>query len=74
MTEAVTGVLNLLFVVMGAHLVKSECNENNVRSWRLLERCGFIREGHLRENKKSPDGVFHGDYVYGLLRQEYFSH
>jgi RimJ/RimL family protein N-acetyltransferase len=70
-SEAVTRVLEMLFVDLGAHRVKSDCNENNVRSWRLLERCGFRREGHLRENRRNADGSFHGDFLYGLLRQEY---
>ena len=72
-SEAVNGVLGMLFEDMGAHRVKSDCNENNIRSWRLLERCGFKREGHLRENRKYPDGSFQGDFLYGLLREEYLS-
>lgn len=70
-SEAVNGVLRKLFEDMGAHRVKSDCNENNSRSWRLLERCGFRREGHLRENRRNADGSFHGDFLYGLLRREY---
>ena len=72
-SEAVTRVLEMLFVELGAHRVKSDCNENNLRSWRLLERCGFRREGHLVENKRNADGSFHGDYLYGLLRREYLN-
>jgi len=70
-TEGMKAVLAVLFEDLGVHRVKADCNENNVRSWRLLERCGFRREGHLRENKKKADGSFHGDYLYGLLRREY---
>jgi RimJ/RimL family protein N-acetyltransferase len=70
-SEAVNGVLRMLFEDVGAHRVRSECSEHNVRSWRLLERCGFKREGHLRENKKSADGTVHGDLLYGLLRHEF---
>ncbi|MCA9936456.1 MAG: GNAT family N-acetyltransferase [Ardenticatenaceae bacterium] len=73
-SEAVTGVLEMLFRDLEAHRVKSDCNEYNVRSWRLLERCGFMREGHLRENKRNADGSFHGDFLYGLLREEYLNH
>jgi len=72
-SEAVNGVLDMLFNNLGAHRVKSDCSENNVRSWRLLERCGFRREGHLRQNRKYPDGSFRGDYLYGLLREEYLN-
>jgi RimJ/RimL family protein N-acetyltransferase len=70
-SEAVVRVLEMLFLDLGAHRVKSDCHEHNVRSWRLLERCGFRREGHLRENKRNADGSFHGDFLYGLLRQEF---
>jgi len=70
-SEAVNCVLGMLFSDMRAHRVRSDCNENNIRSWRLLERCGFRREGHLRENRRNTDGSFHGDFLYGLLRQEY---
>jgi len=72
-SEAVHGVLEMLFRDLGAHRVKSDCHEYNTRSWRLLERCGFKREGHLRENKRNADGSFHGDFLYGLLQQEYLN-
>ena len=70
-SEAIRSVLRMLFVEMRAHRIKSDCHENNIRSWRLLERCGFMREGHLRENKRNADGSFHGDYLYGLLQCEF---
>lgn len=70
-SEAVRHVLQMLFEDLGAHRVTSDCNENNVRSIRLLERCGFRKEGHLIENRKNPDGSFHGDYLYAMLRREY---
>lgn len=70
-SEAVMRVLGMLFAEAGAHRVKSDCNENNIRSIRLLERCGFRREGHLVENRKNADGSFHGDFLYGMLRREY---
>jgi RimJ/RimL family protein N-acetyltransferase len=70
-SEAIRSVLGMLFIDMRAHRIKSDCHENNIRSWRLLERCGFKREGHLRENKRNADGSFHGDYLYGLLQSEF---
>lgn len=71
-SEAVKRVVKSLFDDLHAHRIVSDCNENNIRSWKLLERCGFIREGHLRQNRQNPDGSYHGDYLYGLLREEYF--
>ena len=70
-SEAVLGILGMLFTDLSAHRVKSDCNQANERSWRLLERCGFQREGHLRENKRCPDGTYQGDYLYGMLRSEF---
>ena len=70
-SEAVNSVLRMLFHEIGARRVSSDCHEDNHRSWRLLERCGFRREGHLRGNKLNPDGTTHGDYLYGLLKEEF---
>ena len=70
-TEAVKATLCFIFEALQAHRVRSDCNDTNERSYRVLERCGFTREGHFRENKKNPDGTFHGDYQYGLLRSEF---
>ena len=70
-TEAVKAALCFIFENLQAHRVRSDCNDTNERSYRVLERCGFTREGHFRENKKNPDGTFHGDYQYGLLKREF---
>ena len=72
-TEAVKAALCFIFEHLGAHRVRSGCSDTNERSYRVLERCGFVREGHFRENKKNPDGSFHGDYQYGLLKSEFES-
>jgi RimJ/RimL family protein N-acetyltransferase len=70
-TEALQTVLDFLFMELHAHRVQLGCADTNLRSARVAERCGFQREGHLRENHKSPDGTFEGAYLYGLLRSEY---
>jgi RimJ/RimL family protein N-acetyltransferase len=70
-TEAIKAALCFIFEHLQAHRVCSDCSDTNTRSYRVLERCGFKREGHFRENKKNPDGSFHGDYQYGLLKREY---
>ena len=36
----------------------------------LAERCGMVREGYFRENKKNPDGSFSGTLHYGILSKE----
>jgi [ribosomal protein S5]-alanine N-acetyltransferase len=70
-SEAVRAVLGWLFETLQAHRVRLECSEDNLRSIKVAERCGFIREGHLRETKRRPDGQFSGDLIYGMLRSTY---
>jgi RimJ/RimL family protein N-acetyltransferase len=63
--------LELVFETMGAHKVILTCDDANAKSHRVAERCGFVREGVLREQKKRRDGSFAGTVFYGLLRDEY---
>jgi ribosomal-protein-alanine N-acetyltransferase len=69
-TEGVRATLEVLFSQLQAHRVRLECDETNLRSIRVAERCGMTREGYLRENRRNPDGSFHGSYIYGLLASE----
>jgi RimJ/RimL family protein N-acetyltransferase len=70
-TEAVKAALCFIFEHLQAHRVRSDCADTNERSYRVLERCGFTREGHFRQNKRNADGTIHGDYQYGLLKTEF---
>jgi ribosomal-protein-serine acetyltransferase len=70
-TEAVRATLGVIFNHINAHRVRLECDETNVRSIRVAERCDMIREGHLRENKRNPDGTYSGSLIYGLLKSEF---
>ena len=70
-TEAVKAVLRFIFTNLEAHRVRIQTSDNNTRSRRVAERCGFIKEGHFRENHKRPDGTFEGTIYYGLLKSEY---
>jgi RimJ/RimL family protein N-acetyltransferase len=70
-TEAVKGTLGILFGQLQAHRVRLACNETNLRSIRVAERCDMTREGILRENKLNPDGTYSNSLIYGLLKSEY---
>lgn len=72
-SEAANGALCFLFEHLNAHRVRLECDDTNIRSSRVAERCGMIREAHFRENKKNRDGSFSGTYHYGLLRREFLA-
>lgn len=70
-SEAVRAVLRMLFKTMGAHRVQIRCDDTNERSARVAERCGFAQEGHLREDKRHPDGSVSGTLVYRMLRSDW---
>lgn len=72
-TEAVNRTLAFIFEHLQARRVRLRCSEANPRSYRVAERCGFLREAHLRQSQKLPDGTISGEYVYGLLRAEYLN-
>ena len=72
-TEAVNATLGFIFEHLNAHRVRIECDDTNERSCRVAERCGFVREGHFRENKRGPDGTMRGTQYFGLLKSEFKS-
>lgn len=75
-TEACKALLSYAFTELRIRRASAMCNPFNESSWRLLERTGFIREGHLRENiffKKDVNGnpIWQDTYIYGLLADEW---
>ncbi len=70
-TEAVRAVVKELFENAKAHRIQIETDDTNARSIGVAERCGFVKEGHLRQNKKHPDGTYSGTLFYGLLKSEF---
>jgi aminoglycoside 6'-N-acetyltransferase len=69
-TEAATAAMSFIFEHLKAHRVRLECDDTNLRSIRVAERCGMVREGHIRENKKNSNGTFSGTVYYGLLKSD----
>lgn len=56
----------------GAHRIYAECDPCNTASWKLLEKLGFQREAHLRQNVyfwKDGQGkpIWKDTYVYAIL-------
>ncbi|MCU0485772.1 MAG: GNAT family N-acetyltransferase [Anaerolineales bacterium] len=70
-TEAVSATLDFVFEHLQAQRASLRCNATNLRSQRVAERCGFTREGCLRQNRRQPDGSFSDSLIYGLLRNEW---
>jgi RimJ/RimL family protein N-acetyltransferase len=75
-SEAATRLLDECFRAWSAHRVVAYCDVENAASWRLLERLGFRREGHLVANAsfRSDAGgepVWKNAYAYAVLDREW---
>jgi aminoglycoside 6'-N-acetyltransferase len=70
-TEAVGAAMGFIFEYLKAHRVSLKCDDTNERSRRVAERCGLVREGHIRESKKNADGSLSGTLCFGLLKREF---
>lgn len=74
--EAAEALVDDVFKNKNARRVTAMCNPLNTPSWKLLERLGMRREGHLRQNiyfKKDNLGqpIWADTYEYGILASEW---
>jgi putative acetyltransferase len=73
MTEAVKRVIKHLFEEKGLDLITVYHFSQNLRSQRVIEKCGFRYEGTLRMASRLYDGQVLDDKCYSMTKEEYFS-
>lgn len=71
-SDAITTLLRFAFHEMGLHRIYLRVDDDNERGIRCYERCGFWREGILRE-AVLREGRYHDHLVMGILRDEFES-
>lgn len=69
--EALSAVVEDAFR-SGVHRVYAECDPRNECSWRLLEKVGFRREAHLRQNiffhrDEQGNPIWKDTFIYAKL-------
>ncbi|MBI5915139.1 MAG: GNAT family N-acetyltransferase [Bacteroidetes bacterium] len=69
-SEAMRAVLNYGFQTMQLHSVEANVNPENIASFRLLEKFGFVREAYFRENYHHA-GRFLDSAIYSLLHYNF---
>ena len=69
-TEAARAPLDYAFTERGLRRVATACDTRNAASFRLMERLGMRREGHLKQSQYLY-GDWHDEYIYALLRDEW---
>jgi RimJ/RimL family protein N-acetyltransferase len=68
--ESLRAVLDFAFNACDFHKLTATVTEGNIASRRLLESCGFLLEGTLRDNYQLA-GQWRDDWQFGLLVSEF---
>jgi ribosomal-protein-alanine N-acetyltransferase len=71
-TEAAAALLRYGFETLRVHRVIATCQPENIPSWRVMEKLGMRREGHLRQCIQLHDEKWWDEYFYALLADEWF--
>ena len=69
MTRALRVLLPTLFGELGLHRVEAACIPGNTASVRVLEKCGFTREG-LARRYLCINGIWQDHLLFGLLHDD----
>jgi len=71
MSEAVKRAMRFGFEEMNLRLISISHYTFNDRSRRVIEKCGFVYEGTLRQTFIRYDGAIFDEAVYSLTREEW---
>ena len=71
MTEAAKVAIRYGFEELELDMVSIYRNPQNIRSGRVIEKCGFIYEGTLRQAYKIYDGSIRDVACYSMTKEEY---
>ncbi len=73
MSEAAPAIIRHGFENMNLKLISCYHFEDNERSRRVIEKCGFTFEGVLRRCSMVGETVIHHDFCYSMTREEYLA-
>lgn len=68
MTEALESIKNFCLNEMKVNRIYGGCEINNIASKKVMEKCGFVYEGTLRNYLKLKDG-YHDMYLYSIINE-----
>ena len=71
MTEACNAGVDFAFREFGLVVIGICTGPDNVRSQRVIEKCGFVFEGRQRKGYHIFDGTDRDNMVYSMTREEW---
>jgi ribosomal-protein-alanine N-acetyltransferase len=69
-TEAIKEVVAYGFEQLKLHSIEAVIDPDNIASERVLQKNGFVKEAHIRENELW-DGKFWDTVIYSLLKNDF---
>jgi [ribosomal protein S5]-alanine N-acetyltransferase len=72
-TEALSALLDYVFLRGGLHRVQADTDVKNTSAWKLLERLGMRREAHCRESLWFK-GQWADEFLYATFCHEWLNH
>jgi [ribosomal protein S5]-alanine N-acetyltransferase len=69
-TEAMKTVIQFGFEILDLNRIEAHCEEENIGSWKVMEKCGMKYEGVLRE-KVFIKERFRSMKMYSILKKEW---
>lgn len=73
MTEAAKRVIRYAFDNLKLDVLMIRTGDTNLRSQRVIEKCGFAYEGTLRRTYRIYDGTIREVRCYSMLKEEYIT-
>ncbi|MBA3870672.1 MAG: GNAT family N-acetyltransferase [Anaerolineae bacterium] len=70
-SEAVAGITNFGFGVLGGERIEIRCDTRNIRSANVAKRSGYTLESTLRHDSWATDGTLRDTYIFGMIRPEW---
>jgi len=69
-SDAVKVLISFIFGQMNINKIKLNVYSFNTRAIKAYEKCGFLREGILRQ-ELFRDGKYHDEWIMAILREDY---
>lgn len=67
-TEVMRAIIDFCFTHTELQRIWTDVDIRNIGSWKVLEKCGFTREGMIRQGKMVNTWCDY--YIYGLLKTD----
>ncbi|GAC1381053.1 MAG: GNAT family N-acetyltransferase [Ginsengibacter sp.] len=69
MYEALKRVIDYGFQEMKLHTIEADINPDNIASIKLIEKGGFVKEGHFKD-VFFFEGIFYDSFIYSRLNPD----